>query len=54
MIGMRILKEKALKKGNGSIAMGCLLGLGSLSCPCPACLLPAFAFFADGIRRKFL
>ena len=45
-------KEKILKKGNGSIAVGAAIGISSVIQPCPLCVVAAAAFIANGIREK--
>ena len=48
-------KENLIKKGNESIAVGVLWGLGAAaSCPCPICLLSSSALILNGIREKLL
>lgn|GEM_PF-5941605 len=46
----------SMKKGNGSLAAGGLLALGSAACPmgpCPGCLWPSLVFIANGMMEKF-
>ncbi len=46
-------KENLLKKGNESLALGALWGIGSLSvCPCPVCILSTAALILNGVREK--
>ncbi len=45
-------KDNLIKKGNESIAIGTLWGLGSVVHPCPLCVLTTFGFIANGIREK--
>ncbi|HSB47279.1 MAG TPA: hypothetical protein VLD37_04635 [Candidatus Bilamarchaeum sp.] len=45
-------KENLLKKGNESIAIGTLWGVGSVVHPCPLCVLTTVGFIANGIREK--
>jgi hypothetical protein len=45
-------KENLLKKGNESIAIGTLWGLGAVAHPCPVCLISTAAFIANGIKEK--
>jgi len=46
-------KENLVRKGNESLAIGALWGLGSAAvCPCPICLLTTGAFIFNGMREK--
>lgn len=45
-------KENLLKKGNESIAIGALWGVGSIVHPCPLCILTTGAFIVNGIKEK--
>ena len=45
-------KENFIKKGNESLAIGALWGLGSVAHPCPICFLTTGAFLVNGIREK--
>lgn len=45
-------KENIIRKGNESLAIGTLLGIGAFSCPCPTCILSSAAFILNGIREK--
>ncbi|MGV8085164.1 MAG: hypothetical protein ACP5N9_02830 [Candidatus Bilamarchaeum sp.] len=49
---MELNKENLLKKGNDSIAIGVLWGLGSAFHPCPLCFITTAAFIGNGIREK--
>jgi hypothetical protein len=50
--GGEMKKEDILRKGNASLAIGTLLGLGAISCPCPTCFLSTAAFLLHSIREK--
>jgi len=45
-------KESILQKGNASLAIGTLLGIGAFSCPCPTCILSSATFLLHSIREK--
>jgi hypothetical protein len=45
-------KNNLIKKGNESIAIGCMLAAGSVACHCPSCILATVGFLANGIREK--
>ncbi|MBI5047075.1 hypothetical protein HZC07_05095 [Candidatus Micrarchaeota archaeon] len=49
---MEITKENLLKKGNSSIAIGTLWGLGSIVHPCPLCVVTTGTFIVNGIKEK--
>jgi len=51
---MAFSKDKLLKKGNESLAIGSLAALGSVACPCPICIGSAALFILNGIREKIL
>ncbi len=46
-------KENIIRKGNESIAIGAMWGVGSVVHPCPLCIVTTAAFLANGIREKF-
>ena len=45
-------KENMLKKGNESLAIGALWGLGAIACPCPVCIMGTLGLIANGVREK--
>ena len=45
-------KENILKKGNESLAIGAILGIGAAACPCPTCFLATATFLFHSIREK--
>jgi hypothetical protein len=45
-------KENLLRKGNESLVIGAILGLGAAACPCPTCIISSAAFVANSIREK--
>ncbi len=45
-------KENLVKKGNESLAIGAMWGVGAIAHPCPLCIFTTAAFFANGIREK--
>ncbi len=45
-------KDNLLKKGNESIAIGAMWGVGAIAHPCPLCFVTTAAFIANGIREK--
>jgi hypothetical protein len=47
-------KEKLIRRGNESIAIGALLGVGSLAYTCPLCIFTGGALVVNGIREKVL
>ncbi|MCX6770777.1 MAG: hypothetical protein NTX79_01855 [Candidatus Micrarchaeota archaeon] len=49
---MKISKEKLMKKGNESLAVGALFSLSSVACPCPVCIGSSLLFLINGIREK--
>jgi hypothetical protein len=49
---MKISKEKVLKMGNDSMAVGALFSLSSVACPCPVCIGTSLLFIINGIREK--
>jgi len=45
-------KSNLVKKGNESIAIGCMWAIGSAACPCPLCFLATAGFLVHGVREK--
>ncbi|MFN7990964.1 MAG: hypothetical protein U0R44_02280 [Candidatus Micrarchaeia archaeon] len=45
-------KENLVNKGNESIAIGAMWGVGAVAHPCPLCVLTSAAFIVNGIREK--
>ncbi len=45
-------RENILKRGNDSIAIGVMWGVGAVAHPCPICFLTTFGFLANGVREK--
>ncbi|MBI5227054.1 hypothetical protein HY988_00565 [Candidatus Micrarchaeota archaeon] len=44
--------QNLLKKGNDSLAIGAMWGVGAIAHPCPLCVLTAGAFLVNGVREK--
>jgi hypothetical protein len=49
---MKIEKQNLIHKGNASIAAGVLYGAGSLTFPCPLCVVASTGLVLNGIREK--
>ncbi|MEM4633961.1 MAG: hypothetical protein QW275_02280 [Candidatus Anstonellaceae archaeon] len=49
---MKISRKQLIGAGNESLALGCVVGLASASCPCPYCFWAAGLFFANSLREK--
>jgi hypothetical protein len=45
-------KTNLVKKGNESLAIGFMWAIGSVTCPCPLCVLASAGFIANGVREK--
>ncbi len=46
-------KENIISKGNESIAVGVLWGIGAVAaCPCPVCIISSSALILHGVREK--
>lgn len=48
----KMKKENLVNKGNESIAIGAMWGVGAVAHPCPLCVLTSAAFIVNGIREK--
>lgn len=49
---MKLDKSMLVRKGNASIAVGALWGVGLFACPCPVCAIGSATFLANGVREK--
>jgi hypothetical protein len=47
-------RDKLMREGNESMAIGALLGIGSLAVTCPICTIASAGFLLNGIREKVL
>jgi hypothetical protein len=45
-------KENILNKGNEALAIGTLLGLGAVACPCPTCIMTTATFLLHSLSEK--
>jgi hypothetical protein len=45
-------KANLIKKGNESLAIGCIWAISSVACPCPLCILASAGFMANAVREK--
>jgi len=52
MEAMKISKERLLKSGNSSLAIGAIFSMLSLSCPCPTCIGTASICLLNSAREK--
>ncbi len=45
-------RQNLIKKGNESLAIGAMWGVGAIAHPCPLCFFTTGAFLVNGIREK--
>ena len=47
-------KENVIHRGNDSLAIGAIWGVGALAYPCPLCALSSAAFLINAVREKLV
>lgn len=47
-------RENLIQKGNDSLAISAVWGMGSLVNPCPLCVLASAAFFINAVKEKLV
>jgi hypothetical protein len=47
-------RENILNKGNDSLAISAVWGVGALAHPCPLCVLSSAAFFINAAKEKLV
>ncbi len=47
-------KENIIHRGNDSLAISAIWGVGALAHPCPICAISSAAFFVNAVKEKLV